>query len=166
MYTAGMQTRFPPFCSWYSAPAFPPTLKKTYLILHTHAVVYESLRRPLSKTEKRAAREMETNWAAGGWTAQSSWLRLAVTSPWLHPFSFTRTGFPPVLLSSLLFPVEVDLASSPPARAIPRTRHSSRQIQYELKTKNFWFTCQPLTSRWMKKARRRKVVMKNISIMG
>lgn len=28
----------------------------------------------------------------------SSWLRLVVTCVWLHPFSFTRTGFPPCFI--------------------------------------------------------------------
>lgn len=133
--TARMRTVFPP---WFS-PLIPnrfhlPPFGENTDYIDTHAVAWESPRRPLSKIEKRAAREMETNWVAGGWTARSSWLRLAVTSALLHPFSFPRTGFPPVLLSSPLFLSEVDLASPLPPRAVPGTRHSSRQMQYELKT--------------------------------
>lgn len=62
-------------------------------------------RGPLSKKRREEKRSSQLwRWRAtehpGGWTAHSSWLRLVVTSLWLHPFSFPRTGFPPCFIIS------------------------------------------------------------------
>lgn len=143
---ARMHARSSVILSQYSAPT--PAMheeNKDYISSpHTHAVACESSRRPLFKPVAWAAREMQGNWAAGGWTARSSWLRLVVTSHRLHPFRFPRTGFPPVLWSSPLFPVAVNQDASPPppsllpapwlALAIPGVRCNMNQDMPALKT--------------------------------
>lgn len=111
--SAGCSARMP---SRPSAPAFSALHKTPFALL---------ILTPSSAGHCGSARSVQPTGSeqVGGWRASeppeagapSSWLRPAVTSLWLHPFSFPVAACPPVLLSSPLFPWEVDLA---PARSL------------------------------------------------
>lgn len=144
--TARMQTRFPSFFfnSRYSAPAFTTPLlfeENTAYILHTHAVVCESLRRPSLQHREEASSSGDGDQVSCRRLERSVFMAAAGRDVSLAPsIQLPSDGFSPCFI---IIPIisrgggprlPPSSSLSPPARSVPRTRHSSRHMQYELKT--------------------------------